>query len=268
MTHCPRCIRILIAAAAALLVLAAPARATSFSNNFTDDWGVETESGWGVNVVQQYNVMYVTWFVFGTNNQPTWFSAALFWSKDYADGSIQFDGDLYTYAGPFYGGSFNPNAVTRRKVGTATFLATSVQRASLIYNNTDTGVTVSKQIVRTLLKYDNIAGAYYGGTSERTYGCSNPASNGVLFEDPGAVTITHSANNAVTIKTPSCTYSGTYGQDGSLGRVDGTYSCTGGATGPVHFYEMRVELSGIVGSYYGTVGSCNFQGAIGGFYRQ
>jgi len=52
-----------------------PASATTFSIDYTDLWYIPTESGWGLNVIQQGNVMFATLFVYGTDNTPRWYVA-------------------------------------------------------------------------------------------------------------------------------------------------------------------------------------------------
>ena len=64
--------RFLAAAAVALpaTVLSAP------TVDYTDLWFIPAESGWGANVIQQHDILFVTLFVYGTNGQPTWFVAS------------------------------------------------------------------------------------------------------------------------------------------------------------------------------------------------
>jgi len=59
--------------AAALLCLAPIARAT----DFTDIWFVPSESGWGVNIVQSDAFMFLTFFIYGSDKKPTWYTAQL-----------------------------------------------------------------------------------------------------------------------------------------------------------------------------------------------
>ena len=52
----------------ALLAVPLPAAAT----DYTDIWYLPSESGWGVNLIQAEDVIFVTLFIYGPNNQPTW----------------------------------------------------------------------------------------------------------------------------------------------------------------------------------------------------
>jgi hypothetical protein len=76
--------------AACLQVLSiGQARAT----DFTDIWYVPTEAGWGANVVQSDLFLFVTFFTYGADNKPTWYTAQLTW-----DGAA-YSGGLYLSQG-------------------------------------------------------------------------------------------------------------------------------------------------------------------------
>ena len=59
----------------ALLLFAAAGRAAAI--DFTDIWFLAAESGWGVNVVQSDNFLFVTFFIYGADGTPTWYTAQL-----------------------------------------------------------------------------------------------------------------------------------------------------------------------------------------------
>ena len=42
------------------------------ANNYQDLWWNPSESGWGINIAQQGDVMFATWFIYGASRQPTW----------------------------------------------------------------------------------------------------------------------------------------------------------------------------------------------------
>ena len=61
-------------ATVAALAIAAPAAAgTTYSTDFSDIWWNPAEDGWGVQIVQQYNVAFATVYVYGADGQPRWF---------------------------------------------------------------------------------------------------------------------------------------------------------------------------------------------------
>ncbi len=63
--------RNIAAAIAVAIATLRPAAAT----DFTDLWWDPAESGWGLNVAQQADTMYVTLYVYGTTNRAAWYAA-------------------------------------------------------------------------------------------------------------------------------------------------------------------------------------------------
>ena len=92
--------------AALLTCLAAslPAAATTYSVDFTDMWYNANESGWGVNVIQQSDIIFATLFVYGADNTPRWYVTG---SGLQGSGGSTFSGSLYSTTGPYFGGAFN-----------------------------------------------------------------------------------------------------------------------------------------------------------------
>jgi len=124
-----------------------PAASRASIYDVTGLWYNQNESGWGMNVIQQNGVLFVTLFVYGTDSRPTWYVASN--TQFVAGTSVRFTGPLYTVTGPYFGGAFNPNAVNVRQVGTLTFDTTCT--GCNIYSNaqvtyTVDGVTVVKSV--------------------------------------------------------------------------------------------------------------------------
>ena len=122
-----RVLRMLLAALA-FASLASAARASS-GTNFSDQWWNPNESGWGLSVLQQADVLFIDLFVYGPDGRPTWYTASLDFQPQFAN-RIVFAGDLAATAGPWFGGFFNPGFVAVGKVGTITFEATSTDTAA------------------------------------------------------------------------------------------------------------------------------------------
>jgi hypothetical protein len=86
--------------------------------NHTDMWWNPAESGWGISVVHHPSgVIFATFFLYGQDNKPVWYVVS--------DGAWQtqtrYVGTVYRTTGPPLDNAFNPSAVTRNAVGTATF---------------------------------------------------------------------------------------------------------------------------------------------------
>src|SRR5438270_8602243 len=88
---------------AMFLGVSVTAGATTASDNYSDLWWIPNESGWGANVSQQADVMFVTFFVYGPTLQPVWYGATLNLQGTATDGSVLFSGDLYQTTGPYFG---------------------------------------------------------------------------------------------------------------------------------------------------------------------
>ena len=253
----------------ASLVLAAPlaVRAAS-TTNFSDQWWVPTESGWGASILQQRDVLFIDLFVYGANGQPTWFTAAAYLQPSPGGGRVLFVGDLYVTSGPWFGAFFDPAAVITRRVGTLTFDANSSDTATLTYSVD--GVNVQKSITRQLWAYEDFTGSYYGGLTYDLSQCSNPASNGHV-EELGPVIITHSGNTAFGMQTQSsigtCNWNGTYSQLGHMGTVNGTFACNNGIQGTFTAFELEKTISGMTGRIVASDNFCQLDGHFGGVLR-
>ena len=69
--------RRLFATIAATFAIALPASATTYSIDYTDLWYAgQSEAGYGLNVVQQYNTIFATLYVYGPDSQPRWYFAS------------------------------------------------------------------------------------------------------------------------------------------------------------------------------------------------
>ena len=86
--------------AAWLMVFAlTPAAAAT---DFTDIWFIPQESGWGVNIVQSDSFLFATFFIYGSDKAPTWYTALLTF-----DGT-RYAGGLYRTEGSFWANPWNP----------------------------------------------------------------------------------------------------------------------------------------------------------------
>lgn len=235
----------------------------SSSTDQSDLWWNPNESGWGMQVVQQADILFVTLFVYNSAGQPTFFAGTL----DFA-GSLTWSGDLYVTNGPWFGGAFNPAAVNYRKVGTLTFAAPFVNSGTISYSVD--GVPVTKAIERQLLRHDDYTGQYvYIGNGIIT-GCANPAYNGAPIPAAPDLTVGHNGTSmTATAVGPAaaCVYVGNYDQRGRMGRWSGTFSCTLGPAGTFSYFEMSMRSGSISGRFQSTVTSGFLEGcqAVGSF---
>jgi hypothetical protein len=115
------------------------------ATNYQDLWWnapADSESGWGINLTHQSDVIFATWFTYATDGTPMWLSVSAFKTADRT-----YSGDLARTTGPAFDSvPFNSKGVDYTKVGTATFTFTSGNQATFAYSVD--GVSETKTIVR------------------------------------------------------------------------------------------------------------------------
>lgn len=256
------------AAFIAAITLSLPAAASTYSIDYTDLWGGgqpnPTENGWGLNLIQQGDVIFATMFVYGADNSPTWFSAS---SLVPSNGGTTWSGSLARTSGPYYLAPWSANA-TGTVVGTMTISFSNANTGHLTY--TVSGQSVSKDISRFSLRAPNLAGHYIGGATTL---CNNNTNNAVLMFD--SLTVSQSGNtvsmavdffNAQGVRA-LCTFNGTINTTGRTGSIGGTYSCSGGAnnTGSFSIINLESSINGFNGNFGGSDQYCtNLGGRFGG----
>ena len=94
-------------------------------------WRGPEESGWGLNIAQQGDVLFATWFTYDEQGQPQW----LVMSEGRRIEDNGFSGTLYRTRGPaFSAAAFDPSQVTREAVGTATLRFTDSGNGTFTYD--------------------------------------------------------------------------------------------------------------------------------------
>ena len=124
-------------------VAAAPPPAAPADHNVQGLWWQPTESGWGVNLVQQGDLLFATWFTYDARGNGTW----LVMSRGERFAPNAYAGVLYRATGPaFDAASFDPSRVAREPVGLGAFLFDEAGQGAFVA--TIAGVTTSKPITR------------------------------------------------------------------------------------------------------------------------
>ncbi len=230
---------LLIGLFTACLVFCNSARAVSTSTDFSDLWFNPSESGWGMNVIQQENILFLTLFVYGTGSTPTWFVASnvAFVSQN-AAGDRLYRGDLFATTGtPFGVTPFVPlTGANVRAVGTITFTGLAAGSATLSY--TVDGVTVNKMLSRQTWAQPNftlnVATSYAGAGSAEVSGCTDTSKNEkfttnfnsfALYINSVGSTMRTESREAAT--SGLCTFQGNnYTQEGRYGKATISGRCT------------------------------------------
>ena len=114
--------------------------------NFQDLWWrspAGSESGWGVNLTHQGDILFATWFTYDAAGKGMW----LVMSDGARTGPNTYSGALFRTTGPAFSASpWDPSKVAATQVGTATFAFSDANDGTFTY--TVNGVTQSKPITR------------------------------------------------------------------------------------------------------------------------
>jgi hypothetical protein len=233
----------------AVLLFAAAFRVGA--SDYTDIWFNPSEQstaggGWGVNVVQSDAFMFLTFFIYGPDNKPTWYVAGL--TRD-ANGN--FNGPLYATTGTYFGAPWNPaDGAGSAQVGSASFQPTDPYTANLSYSFT-AGPMVVKSIQRQSLTSIPLGGSYSGTQAGSYSNCNNSFAYtdrfGLGVSQPTASTLTFTF--AYTDSGLSCTLSGTFEQRGQLFRIPAaSYTCSDGLSTTATVSEIKATNFGIEAS--------------------
>lgn len=254
------------AAFLAALGFSLPASATTFGTDYTDLWFNPAESGWGVNLIQQYDTIFATLFVYGTDNSARWFVAS-----DLRGSQNSFSGTLYQTTGPAFSAPWTGGANVT-PVGSMTLSFSSWNAGTLTY--TVSGTTVTKQVQRQTFRGNVLTGTYLGGMTVIGSACTPSSDNGQGFLATGRMTV--SGSTAVTIRVEFtnsagqpgvCTWSGNFAAAGRVGQITGNFTCQAGSAqsgGTFTMDEVDVSRNGFNALYNGRDQFCTYNGKFGG----
>ncbi len=242
---------------ATLVAFASPATRAA---DYTDLWWIPAEGGWGVNVIQTDNFMFLTFFIYGQDHKPTWYSADLL-----LDSSGAYSGGLYATTGTYYAQPWNPSdGGAAQQVGTASFRpsSTNAYQATLTYAVNGVG-TVTKAVERQPLTPPTIGAQYTGGISAAQASCNNSSNNGAYkatYDLQVTQTVAGAATFAFAYPTYACTLSGTLVQHGRQYSISGAdYTCVQNGTtvfsGSANMSEITATAQGIEGRWSAAIGS-------------
>lgn len=264
-----------IAAGLACLALVPPASAVTSSTDYGDLWynaPAESQGGWGVNIAQQGDILFVTLFVYGQDSRPHWYVA----SSVAATGANAFSGALFDIGSGTYFGVPWAGISGVRAAGNIAFTFDTAATGTMIY--TIDNVAVTKSIVRQSWRADVLSGTYLGGVTGAGPACG--AAGRVRV--PGALVVTHTPPaiamtidfNVSATQNGRCSYTGTYAQTGSVGAITaGSYHCdvngvVNAVTGTFTVDEIRATRNGFSGRLAVLSPQCDYNGYIGGIKDQ
>jgi len=260
------------AIATVLTALHLPALAASES----DLWFDPADPGWGLAVHRQGDVVFAVLFTYGADSKPTWYVAS-----DVRDTGTHLDpigvpvygGKLYSTTGPAFSQAFDSTAVRVTEAG-------SIELAHMFDNVLSVRLTVGSQtVVRTLQRQtwaDNspaLAGEW-SGTFVKRLGVVNSCAYEPVPQQSLRIRASAGARLAIdftgSAQAPVCSADAGYDQEGTHGRVTGTFACRAANdpaqvvdTGAFTIRDLTPNGLGFSGSLVLNQGLCsNVQGTL------
>ena len=266
-------------------VLACGHANAALSPDPTGLWYDPAESGWGLSVAQQGETSFAVLFVYDATNHPVWYVASdLHAPSSNPPAGPMVTGTLYRTMGPWFGGAFDPHAVTLTPVGTLTLQYSEPGHQSLQVGYTIDGISVAKS-VRAQTWADGgalLPGSYVGGLRVAAKSAPNCDDLGFTPIDPA-----RAFNFQVIADQPPqmhliwgtgidtiCVAVGQYAQHGQHGSLTGVIGCgvfdvvsvtnTGPNAVPLQLTDLAITEHGFSGALSAQRGSCTYTGHVGG----
>ena len=119
-----------------------------------------SESGWGVNLAHQGDVIFLTWFTYDLNGKAWWLTMTANKTAD-----MVYSGTLLETRGPAFNAvPFMPTLVTRNEVGPGTLTFSDANNGSFVY--IVNGITQTKAITRQI--FGPLPFCVWGGLQDLT----------------------------------------------------------------------------------------------------
>jgi hypothetical protein len=237
-----------------LTIFLVTASAQAAATDYTDIWFNPAEAGWGMNLVQSDTFMFLTFFIYGSDSKPTWFTGQVTLDAN----SNNFNGTLYATTGTYY--ILPWSGFAGGPVGTVSFQPLGPYTAKLIYTVNGVG-TVTKTIQRQPLTTITIDGDYTGGLNLAQAQCAN-SGKGTLTVN---ISISQPPHNSGPVSIGmaradglNCNFNGPLTQWGKLYQIpNATYTCTNGRNTTAKLDELTATAHGLEGSWTAVVeGGC------------
>jgi hypothetical protein len=212
-----------------------------------DLWFPASESGWGMNFIEQGDTAFATLFVYDAQHRPRWYSASHLTAMGTQGPGPNWSGALEESTGPYFGATFDATAVQRRVVGSMTFTVDPGQFNTGFLSYTVDGVTVTKRVNRYAFRQNVLTGSYQGHVvmrSDDPRGLSYDDAK-FSFDDQG-----ERVDVAIDIYTGNkCSFSGFSIQYGAQRSIVGNCGLAS-----VRIDDLMVTANGFTGTYSGPAG--------------
>ena len=245
-------LRALLFAVLLSFTIVRPAAAVDYTDLWVSQEPGQSELGWGVNFDQADNFLFATFFIYGPDQQPTWYSGELTLGPNGV-----WSGPLYLSTGSYFGVPWSAAQKTIGQVGTVTFTPSSSYAGTLTYNVGT--VNVAKVISRLTLTTIALGGNYSGAQISILNSCNDSAQNGSVryfYDLVVAQTATGALQLDFNASSFSCRMAGAYIQNGQLYRMpNGAYTCGPSFSTTVQMSQIKQTAQGIEGQWVAPWGA-------------
>jgi len=205
------------------------------STNYQDWWWNPAASGMGINIGQQEDTMFVTWYNYDDSGRASYLLMVGTVQKNVLQGS------LYRTTGNPPGPNFNPANSQSSVVGTGVISFTGNSTANFTYSYEGKSGVIPLQ--RFTIAPVDISGPWLYAAIASDTGCTNPANNGTFYQTGYISTTKLSASSYVmtlaNTNNSSCTFTVNTSQSGSLLTGPATFTCSYGTKGTASITKMR-----------------------------
>jgi hypothetical protein len=217
--------------------------------DYTDLWYDAANAGWGINVVQSGDLLFLTFFVYGESGQPIWYAAQL--DRDTSGDFDGYLGALYVGAGTWFALPWEARRFSVAPVGTASFQPSGAYTASLGY--TVRGQSrVAAVVSRQPLRQASLEGHYAAVVGATSTSCAATRTGQFM------ATLTVAAGTApgalqMDVAYPdglACTFIATLATHGRLYNSSvASYACSDGEHGSATLEEIALTQHGLEGRW-------------------
>jgi len=158
--------------------------------NYSDWWWNPSQSGHGLNIGHQGNILFLSWFTYDETGNGMW----LVMAGPLAGNVVQ--GDFIRTTGPRLGDAFDPARVTGGTVGTGKVTFSSLHNAT--FDWTVNGKSGSVPLVRQSWAQSDPSGFYVGGDATAAVPAGCPFAGGAAKATDATFTVSV-ANNVFSM---------------------------------------------------------------------
>ena len=232
--------------------LLAGATQAAHAGTYSDLWFNPQQPGWGVQVTEQVETAFITFFTYGPDGKPTWYFASNAQVVAYSGSGAYpvFDGELYRSEGTYHAQPYKSSDNRVVPVGRIQLEVLDRNRMRVFYKVGD--VTGTREVSRLSIAQPIDLTNYTATLALRQVVNGQPL--GTLSLQADMLVHLDPETGAAFVRTDDqlgrrCEYRGPYEVIGKLVRASGTYTCTFGdqRQGTFEITDLEATAHGVTG---------------------